>query len=192
MRLFVALELTEAVRRAVTEVLSELKPAAGDLRWVRPESMHITLKFMGHVEESQLAPVRQALASVHVNKAVEMNFQGLGFFPNQRRPRVLWIGIHANPALAQLAGQIETSLEPLGIQRENRPFSPHLTLARFPHGGSSRNLKSLQERMAALPSKEFGYICTREFHLIQSQLSPSGAKYTTLERFAFARTGKEN
>jgi len=184
MRLFVALELSDAVRDAIRDLNGRLQRARADVRWVRPEGMHLTLKFIGEVSEEKLAPIKQALSAPRSAKPVEMNFRGLGYFPNERRPRVLWAGIEASENLAEMAAQVEAALEPLGVERENRPFVPHLTLGRFK---GSKRLDLLQKEIAALPSTEFGRIVTSEFFLFQSKLSPKGAEYTKLERFAFVR-----
>src|SRR5271168_3748840 len=131
MRLFIALDFPDAVRRALRELIARLKPESAGARWVRPEGMHVTLKFLGETGEEKLVPLKAALAKIHSAEPVDMHFRGLGFFPNERRPRVIWCGVEATPNLADLAGAVESALEPLGIPRETRAFTPHLTLARF-------------------------------------------------------------
>ena len=185
MRLFVALELGEAVRVAVRDLIGRLQRARADLRWVRPEGMHLTLKFIGEVPEEKLEPIRAALGGVTSPQPVALEFRDLGYFPNERRPRVLWVGIEASDNLAPLAAQIEAALEPLGIERENRDYVPHLTLGRFK---SPKRIDKLQEEIASLPSTEIGRIESCEFFLFQSKLSPAGAQYTKLERFPFVRS----
>ncbi len=185
MRLFVALELSDAVRAAVRDLIARLQRARADIRWVRPEGMHLTLKFIGEVPEEKLALIRQALASVASPQPVALEFGGLGFFPHERRPRVLWVGIQASENLSPLAAEIEAALEPLGIERENRDYVPHLTLGRFK---SSKGTDKLHEEIAALPSTHFGRIETGEFFLFQSKLSPAGAHYTKLVAFPFVRS----
>ncbi len=185
MRLFVALELTDAVRGAIRDLASRLQRARADVRWVRPEGMHLTLKFIGEVPEEKLSAIKQALSAVRSSRPVEMEFRGLGYFPHERRPRVLWVGIEASENLTELAAQMEAALEPLGLERENRPYVPHLTVGRFK---STKRLDLLQEEIAALPSTEIGRIETSEFFLFQSKLSPKGAEYTKLERFDFVRS----
>lgn len=184
MRLFVALELTEEVRAAVRALIARLEPAGADLRWVRPEGMHLTLKFIGEVPEEKLAPLQAALGAVVSAAPVALNFHGLGYFPNERAPRVLWVGAQASANLAPLAADLEAALEPLGIAREKRPFSPHLTLGRF---RSSKGLPRLQEEIARLPGLDFGRVETRELALYQSRLAPGGAQYTRLRAFGFVR-----
>lgn len=182
MRLFVALELTEAVRAALLELVGRLEPAGADLRWVRPAGMHLTLKFIGEAPEAKLAPIQEALARVRSAAPVAMEFRGLGYFPDARRPRVFWVGVEASDNLPALAAEVEAGLEPLGIPREQRAFAPHLTLGRFK---SSNRLERLQAEIARLPSTEFGRVETREFALFQSRLSPRGAEYTCLQTFPF-------
>ncbi len=194
MRLFVALDLTDAVRAAIAELLAGLKPTTGAVRWVRPEGLHLTLKFIGHLGEESLPSLREALVQARTSEPVKLEFHGVGFFPNPRSPRVFWVGVRGNDALFDLTGQVEATLEPLGIARERRAYLPHLTLGRFKSGPGrrvdSRQLTRLQEKIAALPSVDFGHVRCEEFFLYQSKLSPGGAKYSKLERFGFVRAEK--
>lgn len=194
MRLFVALDLTDAVRAAIAELLAGLKPTTGAVRWVRPEGLHLTLKFIGHLGEESLPSLREALVQARTSEPVEMEFHGLGCFPNPRSPRVFWVGVRGNDALFDLARQIEAALEPLGIARERRAYAPHLTLGRFKSGPGkktdARGLRRLQEKIAALPSVDFGHVRCEEFFLYQSKLSPKGAQYSKLDQFRFVRAKK--
>jgi 2'-5' RNA ligase len=105
---------------------------------VRPENLHVTLKFIGEVPETKLAAIRNALAGVRPDQSVTLDFRGLDFFPNDKHPRVFWAGIEASPNLKTLAADVDRATEKLGIPREQRPFTPHLTLARFEPPGSAR------------------------------------------------------
>jgi 2'-5' RNA ligase len=183
MRLFVALEIPSAVRGNLAALLESLRAVSPQTRWVRPENLHVTLKFMGEVPETKLAATRSVLAGVRSDQPVTVDFRGLGFFPNEKRPRVFWAGIEASPNLKTLAADIESVVEKLGIPREQRPFSPHLTLARFEPPGLPERLRSAIQENAA---REFGSLRTNQYHLIESKLKPSGAEYTTLESFPFA------
>jgi 2'-5' RNA ligase len=183
MRLFVALEIPSAVRENLAALLESLRAVSPQTRWVRPENLHVTLKFMGEVPETKLAATRSVLAGVRSDQPVTVDFRGLGFFPNEKRPRVFWAGIEASPNLKTLAADIESVVEKLGIPREQRPFSPHLTLARFEPPGLPEKLRSAIQENAA---REFGSLRTNQYHLIESKLKPSGAEYTTLESFPFA------
>src|SRR6266849_10851980 len=178
MRLFVALEIPSTVRENLAELLKSLRSMSPQTRWVRPENLHVTLNFLGEVPETKLAPIRSALAGARSDQPVTLDFRGLGFFPNEKHPRVFWAGIEASPNLKTLAEDIEKAAEKLGIPREQRPFSPHLTLARFESRGLPEKLRAAIRENAG---REFGSLRTNQFHLIQSKLKPTGAEYTTLE-----------
>jgi 2'-5' RNA ligase len=198
MRLFVALDLRDDVRRALGDLMAKLKPLSPDARWVRPGGMHVTLKFIGHAVETgdaaNLDAVRAALAAVRSNMSVEMNFRGVGFFPNARRPRVIWCGVQASENLAPLAVDVERALEPLGISREDRAFVPHLTLARFKPARSGTRSRSnraggeaLQSAAAEMAERDFGSARETEFYLFESITKPGGAEYRKLETYSFVK-----
>ena len=188
MRLFVALDFPDAVRQTLRELIARLQPGFRSAKWVRPEAMHITLKFIGEVDGEKLAPIRGALAPVHSTAPVEIHFRGLGFFPNERRPRVLWCGVEASPNLAELAEAVQRALVPLGIPAESRDFVPHLTLARFNSDDAPRkDLETLVRAAGELKSYDFGRTRETEFHLIESILKPAGAEYRRLETFPIVK-----
>ncbi len=192
MRLFIALDIDDAVRARIARFVEGVSGFAHDARWVRPESLHVTLKFIGEQPESGVDPTKHALSDIRSSE-VEIRFRGYGFFPTAKSARVFWIGLEAGPQLAALAASIDNKMASLGIAKEDRAFSPHITLARGASGsGSPRRSKAdapnrmfqrLQEKLAVLPTPEFGTIAAREFFLYQSQLSPKGSKYTKLARF---------
>ena len=189
MRLFVALEIPASVRDNLVALIDELRAADDSsskyrARWVRPENLHVTLKFIGQVETGKLDAIRTALAEVRSGSVVELRFRGLGFFPNEKRPRVLWAGVNATPNLAPLAGEIDVRMQELGIPRETHNFAPHLTLARFDPPGISERLRAAAQKSLA---REFGVVHTSEFHLIESKTRPTGAEYTRLSSFAFSK-----
>lgn len=190
MRLFVALDIDPEIRRRIARFLDGVREFAPDARWVRAESLHLTLKFIGEQPDRKLDAIKQPLASIH-SPATALNFRGYGFFPTVRSARVFWIGVAADEHLANLARLVEEALEPLGIKPEGRDFSPHLTLARGksaapqrrPDDRPNRAFQQLQEKLNALPSPEFGTMTAREFFLYQSKLSPAGSQYMQLQRF---------
>lgn len=188
MRLFVALDFPDEVRRNLAELIARLKPTCRGARWVRPESMHLTLKFIGHAvkdEETQkLADLRTALAKIRSDGPVKLRFHGVGFFPNERRPRVVWCGVEASPNLARIAADVDRALEPLGIPRENRDYVPHLTLARIEPPRDSEPLVRAAEEMK---SSDFGAACETKFYLFESKLKHSGAEYQKIEAFDFVK-----
>jgi len=184
MRLFVALDFPDEVRNAIRDLIARLKPLCRDARWVRPEAMHITLKFIGETDATRLESIRTALGPIHSPQSVEMRFRGVGFFPNDRRPRVAWCGVEASANLAQLAADVECALEPLGIPRESRAFTPHLTLARFQ---TPARLDDLVQAAKELAASDFGTARETNFHLFESILKPSGAEYRRVATYAFVR-----
>lgn len=193
MRLFVAFETPNETRAALAQLMDRLKPKCPAAKWVRPEGMHVTLKFIGHVADDRVAAIRDKLAAVRDDNPVEMRFRSLGFFPNDRRPRVLWCGVEASTNAAALAAQIDRALAALGVEPEAKPFTPHLTLARFNshelHQGGKRppGLDEIVAIARDAASQEFGSLHTGEFHLFESKLSPSGAQYSVIETFRFAK-----
>jgi len=184
MRLFVALDFPDAIRAAIRDLMTKLKPLCKDARWVRPEGMHVTLKFIGHVADDKFEPIVHALSGVHSNAPVKMNFRGIGFFPTERRPRVCWCGIEASPNLTKLAKDVEQVLLPLEIEAEGREYVPHLTLARL---DSAKRTEKLVEAAAELKSLDLGSARETGFHLFRSVLKRSGAEYFKLKSFRFVK-----
>jgi 2'-5' RNA ligase len=193
MRLFIALDINDAIRERITRFADDVQGFAPAARWVLPESLHVTLKFIGEQPEHAVEQIKQALGTIALS-TVELQFRGYGFFPTPKSPRVFWLGMEAGPPLAALAAAVDDRMASLGIPKEKRALSPHLTLARGAGGsgapgwckGDSPNciFHHLQEKLSALPSREFGTMTAREFFLYQSQLSPKGSKYTKLAGFA--------
>jgi 2'-5' RNA ligase len=182
-RLFVALEIPSALRENLGALIRELRALAPQAKWVRAENLHVTLKFVGEVADAKLEAIRTALSSVHSNLPVTLSFRGLGFFPNEKHPRVFWPGIEASANLKALTADLESAAEKFGVPREKRPLSPHLTLARFE---SPELSDPFLAATAENGTREFGSLRTNQFHLIESKLKPAGAEYTTLQSFRFA------
>jgi 2'-5' RNA ligase len=193
MRIFIGIDLDPELRGRISRFLEGVQGFAPDARWVRPESLHITLKFIGEQTPERVEAIAERLRRVKGGE-FEIRSGGYGFFPTAKAARVFWIGIHAGPQLAELAGSIDVATAELGIPREDRPYSPHLTLARA--GGRSGSPKwrkgdapnatfaVLEKRLAAMGELDFGTMTAREFILYQSQLSPKGSQYTKLQRFS--------
>jgi 2'-5' RNA ligase len=183
MRLFVALDIPEEVRNSLAEIVAQLRPACQNARWARVEGLHVTLKFIGETPLEKFEVIKTALSSIPTRAPLPLNFQDFGFFPNERRPRVLWAGMESGAELSEFAADMETALELIGIPRETRPFAPHLTLARF---DTSRGLDALHAALQKDGSHDFGRTTATEFHLYQSVLKRGGAEYTQLATFSFA------
>lgn len=191
-RLFVALEVPKPTRDALQTLVAQLTPICRGARWLRPDGIHLTLKFIGEVSSDKAARMRAELRAVGGFSPFEIVFRGAGFFPNARHPRVLWAGIEAGLGLAALTGEIERRLEPLGLARETREFRPHLTLARFK---SEEGLPALRAALAKFEDNgaagpalalDFGRGTFEEFHLIESTLRREGAVHSTLETYRFS------
>ena len=198
MRIFIGIDLDPEVRTRIERFIEGVEGFAPDARWARPESLHITLKFIGEQPPERVEAITERLRRVE-SSAFEIRAAGHGFFPTAKTARVFWIGIHAGPQLAELAASIDTATTELGIPREDRPYSPHLTLARAGAGrrsgspkwrkgdGPNATFAVIEKRLAAIGELDFGRMTAREFILYQSQLSPVGSKYTKLQRFALNR-----
>ena len=189
MRLFIALDIDTEIRRRITEFRDKLRPYAPDVRWVGPETFHITLQFLG--ETTKIEEIRSALQPVR-GTAIPLSFRGTGFFPNPKWPRVFWVGIESDESLQQLATSIGEAMKPLGFQRDAGPFKPHLTLARAGSGRprpvrgerSASGLRVVGVKLQDFGMIDFGAMTAQEFCLYESKLSPSGAKYAALHRYS--------
>ncbi len=192
MRLFVALDIDQEIRDRLASYMNEMRGLAPAVRWVQPESLHVTLKFIGERPDATVKEVENALRGISA-KPFQLSFRGSGFFPAEKSARVFWIGIQADAALPDLATQIKGSLVRLGIELEKRAFSPHLTLARAGNASGApgrqkgdrpnRRFSALQAKLSAVPSPDFGTMNAAEFFLYRSQLSSRGAQYTKIGRF---------
>jgi 2'-5' RNA ligase len=194
MRLFIGIDLDPELRSRIERFIEGAQGFATNARWMRAESLHVTLKFIGERPQEQVEALTQRLRRVE-SGSFELRFTGYGFFPTVKAPRVFWIGIQADAHLAQLAANIDAATSEIGIPREDRPYSPHLTLARAGAGrrsgapewrkGDAPNaaFSVLEKRLAAMGELDFGRMTAREFILYQSELSPRGSQYTKLQRF---------
>ena len=184
LRLFVACELPDEVRRALGRVQDDMRRLGAErLRWVRPESIHVTLKFLGGVESSRVEAITAALESAVEAFELRLRLASVGSFGGARM-RVVWVGLDGDvEGLAALAGRVEAALQPLGFPPERRPFAAHLTLARVPDQvppAERRQLASLVERYEPPPPPSMTFM---EVNLIQSQLGRGGSVYTRLATF---------
>jgi 2'-5' RNA ligase len=182
MRLFVAIDLPEAVHRELAEMQDRLRPQTHGARWVASESIHITLKFIGEVAETRLEEIDRALTGLPW-RPFSVAVRGLGFFPGARSPRVLWAGLHAR-TLEELAREIDARLERTGLEREKRVFRGHVTLAR---SKESRLEGSLVTAAGQYQDHDFGTFTADRFCLYQSTLKPGGSVYRRLKEYSLSR-----
>ncbi|MGA2964077.1 MAG: RNA 2',3'-cyclic phosphodiesterase [Candidatus Korobacteraceae bacterium] len=188
MRMFVALDIDAAIRQQLQEFVNDLHAHVPGVRFVGPETFHVTLKFLG--ETNQVDEIERALAAVR-GVPFEISFGGCGFFPSANRPRVFWAGIEAPDELQVVATRIDEAMRTLGFPPERGPYTPHLTLARAgsgnPRGKSGdrtdARLQAIQQYLSGKPAPEFGTMAAHEFFLFESILSPRGATYRKVHRY---------
>jgi 2'-5' RNA ligase len=186
LRLFVAAPAPPAVQEAARETIAALR-GAGDVRWVGPERLHLTLKFLGNTDVEKVPLLRRVFAETANNfSPFVVSLGGVGAFPNVRKPQTLWLGFQGEAApLIRLARGVEGAAASLGFPPEGRPFRAHLTLGRV---RSAQGAAELGRRVAEAAARPDGASWgvewpVFEFHLVRSDLRPSGPEYTVLERF---------
>ncbi len=177
MRLFIAIELPEQARNALVGLRCDIPGA----RWVPREQIHLTLSFLGDVDDDGVTRLTNRLSRIHV-PAFTLRFGESGCFPDRRRPKVLWVGLEHELRLLDLAAKVHVAVKDCGIELEERPFSPHITLARIkmPKPGEADIFldRHIQKKLPSL--------AVREFILFQSRLTPEGAIHTPVRSFPLA------
>lgn len=190
LRLFVALELPQAVRSGLESVSRQLRRLVPDTvcRWVRPEGIHLTLKFLGETAGARLPALREALdASVSAFGPITLTPGGVGHFGGRHGIRVVWIGLEGEiERAAGLAGQIDRALAELGFSREKRPFRPHLTLGRVRDRASRVEKERLAAGLDSFETPELPSFQAHDVVLMASKLLPGGARYDALHRTALS------
>ncbi len=181
MRAFIAIDITSEIRRQLAEFIDQNRGLFAGARWVRPENMHVTLKFLGAVPVEQQVRIEAVLSRVK-SPPFEISIRGLGFFPNVRSPRVFWAGIHAGDELPALASAVEQALLPLGFPQEKQSYRPHLTLARFDPRKKVQGLAGAAQCLMERSQPDFGTMTCTDFFLYESKLSSQGSRYTKLAR----------
>ena len=181
-RSFIAIEVPRGLKSRLEEVQRELRRTEADVKWVRPEAIHLTLKFLGSIRQEDVGKISGAVAPVIAGwTPFEIRIQGMGGFPNLRNPRVVWVGVdRGKESLVSLQQEIERKMAELSFPPENRSFSPHLTLGRV---RSSRGRAHLTQAVESRKGLELGIFQGREVILFRSELKPSGAVYTKLKEF---------
>jgi len=183
-RTFVAVELDDACCRALAGAVERLRPVAAGVRWVRPEAMHLTLKFIGEIDELAVPRAIEAMRpAADAAGPFTMAIAGLSGFPPRGTPRVIHVGVEEpDGTLTALQAAVEQALaEELGVAPEKRRWTPHITLGRVK---DRRRCPRMEQIAAALPDQDFGEVRVGSFVLMQSELRPTGAVYTPLHRFA--------
>jgi 2'-5' RNA ligase len=182
-RAFIAIEIDPVTASQIAAAIERLKPRSAAIRWVGAGNFHLTLKFLGNIDESQIEPIGAALFNaLHLFPRLTINAKGLGVFPSMKRPRVLWVGLVGNE-IVSLQAKVEWALTPLGFAPEEKKFTPHLTIGRWRHGDrADRTLeKELVQELGRWSDYEFGVTSVDEVILFQSDLKPAGAIYRRLK-----------
>ena len=185
-RAFIAIELPSAILGAVDQIEARLKPQVppDTVRWVKADSIHLTLKFLGQVPSDQMDLITSALrTTVASHAAFALEVSGAGCFPNAHRPRVVWVGIKDDGhRLHALQRAVENAIAPLGYPTEVRDFTPHLTLGRLARDVRQIDQKKIGEVVEAAAVGLLGRWEVKQVALIRSDLKPNGAEYTILAR----------
>lgn len=185
-RLFFAIILPEDMKRAIGEVVTRLSESAPEntIRWCRDDQWHFTLKFLGEIPFRQTARTVEAAEKIaEIATPFQLTLNGVGAFPNLQRPSVVWVGVSEGAReMAELANQLETELRSAGFPKENKPFKPHLTLARIKTYEQEKDAAKLLQNPI---TSEIGSISIASFALMRSYLLPEGAKYEITEVFQF-------
>jgi 2'-5' RNA ligase len=179
MRLFIALNLPKNERERIHRAARRLRESEMPVRWYGPEHYHVTLKFLGDVWRQRVDRIEEVMGRIaRATKAFTTQFGGFGAFPTVRRPRVLWLGLNANPELRCLKQDLEWALGDIGFEAETRAFHPHVTLGRADDRGGAGAFRGLDEVMADLAFS--GEVKVHTINLMRSQLSRTGAKYKVI------------
>ena len=179
MRSFIAINLPQAIKESVDDMTGRLRRHGPPARWVAGENLHLTMKFLDEIRDDQVMPLRKAIVSVAEGlDPFQIRLEAFGVFPNERKARIFWVGIGGEiETLKTLARDIDGAVEPLDFEREQRPFSGHITLARFREPGPTDRLM----RTASDLSYQSEEICIERIDLMRSVLSGKEPTYSILE-----------
>jgi len=191
-RVFLAVELPSNIQEKIFVLQQELKGILPSINWVRPESIHLTLKFLGYVEPSVVSQLLSALEPIgEKHEPFSVDVQGLGVFPQVNHPRIFWVGLTGNTqALHELVFEIEAALEPFGFPPEEKSYHPHLTLARIKRENAKVG-SALMESGVLESDQYIGTLTIDRFTLFQSDLDSSGATYTPLGTVVLSKNTPE-
>ena len=183
MRIFVAIDLPQEIREALASLVNGLRDRLRGVRWVRPQGVHLTLRFIGEVDEERVEMLRSALREAIPGSSPPfgLHVRGLGVFPESGRPRVLWVAVEqAAGRLSAIQREVELAAMSAGFPEETRPFRPHLTVGRFGGGGRLQESESLLEEFR---DARHGSFTVSSVTIFQSLLNPGGAEYRRLEEY---------
>jgi len=181
-RAFIAVDIGDAVREQLSKLQRQLRHAHADIKWMKPENIHLTLAFLGETSIDLIRPLETALEQMlEGQKAFEVHVEGTGTFGKPKHPRVVWTGLEESPALTALQKTTVKALEAAEIELDEKPFAPHLTIGRIK---SPKHVDALYEELEKEKTTPFEKIDITEVQLIRSVLKPYGAEYRVLQRVA--------
>ncbi len=182
-RTFIAIDLPEEIKAQIRGVVEELKEIGARVVWTRLENLHLTLKFLGNTSVGQLDKIKSLLEEVGQESGpITLSFKGLGGFPNEKKPRIVWMGVdHGSEELKQLFYLAEQSLISLDFKQEKNPFLPHLTLGRIKLPQTN---KQLEKKLSEDKEREFGSVAVSDFKLLESTLTSEGPVYKVLHQIS--------
>lgn len=181
-RIFIAIKMPDDVIQKITRISNYFQSQTPEdaLKWVETENLHLTLKFLGEVPEQTVDRVQPVLKDTAKGQSpFEISVEGLGMYPHAKQPRVVWLGIQGAQPLALLHERLDSALAGIGLVKDNRPFNPHLTLARVRQRTDRETAHRIGETLSAFKVDSLGRFWVSEVHLIESQLTPQGPIYTT-------------
>jgi 2'-5' RNA ligase len=182
-RSFIAIELPPSMQQEITKQTTHLRETLSTewIRWVPVENIHLTLKFLGDVPASHMGFLKQSLTQIaDSSQSFDLQISGLGSFPNSNLPRILWIGVHAQAVLQSIQKNIVIAMHRLGYKKEERPFSPHLTLARVRQNIPPTDSLKIRDTLQTIQLGKIGTARVNSVHLFKSDLTPAGSEYTKL------------
>jgi RNA 2',3'-cyclic 3'-phosphodiesterase len=182
-RAFIAIDLSQDILQRLEEVIRSYKSQLSSvpIRWIPASNIHLTLKFLGDVSLSNLSILTDMLQTeISSHHQFDISVGGSGAFPNIRQPRIIWVGVEAVSELGLIQTGIEMTTARLGYAREERPFSPHLTLGRISRNTSSQDIKLISKVLETSKVGFLGATCVEIIHLYRSDLQPTGAVYTQI------------
>jgi len=179
-RCFIAVNLPDETRNALGSVITELKKTGADVKWVNAGNIHLTLKFLGNTDASLIPALADALSKkLSLYHAFYITIAGVGCFPSEKRPRVIWVGMKDSEVLANIQKDVDAVLTGFGFAPEVRSFSPHLTIGRV---RSLKKIAELMTRIADFRMSDLGRVEVSAVHIMKSELKPAGAEYSSLVR----------
>jgi len=188
-RSFIAIELPDDIRRSMADLIAEIRKTKTDVTWVPAENIHLTLKFLGNTDDSLIPKIKERISKKlsHYN-VFYIKIVGVGCFPSEKRPRVLWIGIENSAVLNSIQKDLDAEVAGFGFAPDDRPFSPHLTIGRV---RSQKGIAEMLRRLSEFRTTDFGVVEVKSIHIMKSELKPAGAEHTSIAEIPIG-TGRKD